>query len=244
MNTTPFFCFPGSWSRVKSPLGLGEIFFHFFYSGVIKISCKISKIIQQIIIFKTNAGSVQVIKNNQVVFRNLLSFSPGLLVNFFQNFLPILFKKVNFCFFRIFWFFQRFAKDLGRKSWRKINWLWLWQNFHLKFLPVTFSAEFVSSTCQSRGDCFGINLQVFCCCCNAGINLVKILRSDVNRSGVLILGLWFFFPRSCYGGFTKTGNKKKTLPFTETVLSSQSQIREQAAETAWRLAPIDLAKSA
>ena len=93
MNTTPFFCFPGSWSRVKSPLGLGEIFFHFFYSGVIKISCKISKIIQQIIIFKTNARSVQVIKNNQVVFRNLLSFSPGLLVNFFQNFLPILFKK-------------------------------------------------------------------------------------------------------------------------------------------------------
>ena len=110
MNTTPFFCFPGSWSRVKSPLGLGEIFFHFFYSGVIKISCKISKIIQQIIIFKTKAGSVQVIKNNQVVFRNLLSFSPGLLVNFFQNFLPILFKKVNFCFFRIFWFFPEVRK--------------------------------------------------------------------------------------------------------------------------------------
>ena len=138
-------------------------------------------------------------------------FSPGLLVNFFQNFLPILFKKVNFCFFRIFWFFQRFAKDLGRKSWRKINWLWLWQNFHLKFFPVTFSAEFVSSTCHSRGDCFGVNLQVFGCCCNAGINLVKILRSDVNRSGVLILGLWFFFPRSCYGGFIKNWEQEKNL---------------------------------
>ena len=46
------------------------------------------------------------------------------------------------------------------------------------------------------------------------------------------------------GDLSKTGNKKKTFPFTETVLSSHSQIREQAAETAWRLAPIDLAKSA
>ena len=110
---------------------------------------------------------------------------------------------------RRFWLLQRPTKGSGGKSWRKINWLWLWQNFHLKFLPVTFSAEFVSSTCQSRGDCFGVNLQVFCCCCNAGINLVKNLGSDVNRFGVLILGFWLFFPGSCHGRFIKNREQEK-----------------------------------
>ena len=209
MNTAPFFCFPWSWSRLKRPLPLGKIFLHFFRSGEIKISRKICNIIQQSVHFKAKA-SVQVAEKNPVVFCNLLRVFSGLGMKFFQNAVPILFKKVNFCFFlRRFWHFQRRTNGFGRKSLRKGNWNWLWQNFHLKFLLVTFSAEFVSSTFQSRGNCFGINFQLFCCCCNAGKNLVENLGSDMNRSGVFILGFWIFFPGSRHWRLVKNRKQEK-----------------------------------